>query len=309
MRFFRNRGILAFLLVVLLLVAGGRCGFSGGGDEEIRWDMVNVNQDIQGDAHVLSGSSSTVLIDTGHKRVAESVLLPYLRARQIGHIDAAIITHAHNDHYGGLMALLNDSSIEIGRIYMTRPSEAWVKREHWGVAAEELDAIEEKIRSRKIPMLPVQAFDAIRIGGDFYLRKMAAPTEGDLIALNVKPDINDLSLIAMLTNEKLKVLFTGDLNKSFSEYLLRQWKADVLKVDILKFPHHAMEGFASSDFIRATQAKVFLNPMPIQFLTDPRGERARQIAKDMNVQVYTNGQHGHVTVRLRGADYRIETER
>ncbi|MBW2712349.1 MAG: ComEC/Rec2 family competence protein, partial [Deltaproteobacteria bacterium] len=70
----------------------------------------------QGDAIVIQGRESAVLIDAGNSfstggSLGEVVVLPALRAMKVSHLDLLIATHADRDHQGGLAAVLRGVSV------------------------------------------------------------------------------------------------------------------------------------------------------------------------------------------------------
>ena len=77
----------------------------------LEWTMINVNEaEQQGDAHLIRiENGKNILIDTGTRLLAEKSLIPFLVQRGITSLDLVFISHAHQDHYGGLDALLDHS--------------------------------------------------------------------------------------------------------------------------------------------------------------------------------------------------------
>lgn len=276
----------------------------------VRWDMINVNQTIQGDDHLIRGPLGTVLIDAGHPREYDISLLPFLIKESVKHIDAIVITHPHIDHYGGLIKLIANKDISVGKIYLTEPSEELAKIEFgWGVDPAHLTNIKDNAALRNIPIVPVQDFQNFDFGSGYQLKKLHSPTEEILRTNNLRADINDLSLIAILTNGKVKALLTGDLNTPYSNHLLETSASNLYQADILKFPHHGMEGFATDAFIKNTKAKHFMTPMPKGYLQNPRADRFFKLAREMGAATHINGTQGHISVLFTEDSFTIQYQR
>jgi competence protein ComEC len=80
------------------------------------------------------GKDDHLGIDPGEEAVS-----PYLWSRRFQKLDVVALTHAHQDHVGGLTAVLNN--FRVGRL--------WIGRE---VNSMALKKLEELARSRKIPI-------------------------------------------------------------------------------------------------------------------------------------------------------------
>ena len=74
------------------------------------WTMINVDGD---DRIIRTKDGKAILIDTESSSIAESSLIPYIKACSIDKIHMVFISHPHSDHYGGLIPLLS-SDINIG---------------------------------------------------------------------------------------------------------------------------------------------------------------------------------------------------
>lgn len=274
---------------------------------ECRWDMINVNHDVQGDAHLISGPNHRILVDTGAAKYAKTVLLPYLLGHRVVELEAVIITHPHFDHYGGLAELIK-SPIKIKSIYMTPPSKSWGERETpWGVNRADIDNILRLAKELGVPVKPIGDFEKVDLGAGFVFEKVFWASENELREMGVGPDINELSLIARLRGKGFSALFTGDINQNLSGHLAKEIPGQ-LTCDILKFPHHGAEGFAKDEFIKLTKAKTFLVPVPKTLFESERCQRTHDLAKKMNASVYSNGQHGNVSIIIDKGKCEIITE-
>src|SRR5438045_4491822 len=116
----------------------------------LRVDFVAVGQ---GDAAlVTSPAGKTVLIDGGPREAGEG-LVAFLRGRGVGPVDLVLLTHRHEDHLGGLVAVLERLG---ARLFLDAPYP------HPTAAyAALLDVIER----RRIPVRQAEAGRTIDLGG------------------------------------------------------------------------------------------------------------------------------------------------
>jgi len=197
-----------FLLVSLVLLGCDLVEDRG----PFRWTMVNVNNNPQGDAHLIqTPDGKTVLIDTGYPSLAVADLVPYLASVNLTAIDTVIITHPHSDHYGGLVPLL-DHGIRIGEVYFNRPTEARCQSEPWGCSYADIVAIEERLKAASIPLKTVEPGKTFDFAGNTRIEVLYA------FNLDNSPvgqiDINDESLIILVQHQGHRFLFAGDLNQA-----------------------------------------------------------------------------------------------
>ena len=273
-------------------------------DNKLEWTAINVNSTgKQGDAHLISKGEKHFIIDTGQQYYVESTLIPFLLSKKIKVIDGILITHPHFDHYGGLYALIK-SNFTIKKIYMNMPTRKQMKREWWGGKYHDLEVIREAAKKKHIALLPVNKGDTYRFDKTSYFEVLYA-YDGIHTPVGVT-DINDMSVIAMLHDGKNKFLFTGDLNRKLGQYLGEHAKN--IKADILKFPHHGTEGFATNIFFKTVSPKVVIVPGPKYLWCSDRSKRARKLVEDNNYTAYINGFHGNITVTSDGEKYTISTE-
>ena len=109
-------------------------------------------------------------------------------------------------------------------------------------------------------------------------------------------DVNDTSLVLLLTNGGTRALFTGDLNAPLGRYLALNEPR--VHADVLKVPHHGTDGLAPNEFFDRVGAKVALVPSPRYLWLGERSRRAREYFAARKVEVYVNGIHGDVMVRI-----------
>ena len=184
-----------------------------------------------GDSALLYQGTTSILIDGGtpyQKSVLENAM------KYVGEkvIDIAILSHEHQDHYGGLIALMEEDKIKT--VYMTQVAFDTLK-ENNKVLCRFKDA------ERLILVNNVLRLDAYKK----WSLKLYPP---DLITDNK----NDHSLICLLQRGEIEFLFTGDAEQAEEESLLMEILKDtVVPVDYLKVPHHGSDTSSSESFLLA----------------------------------------------------------
>jgi competence protein ComEC len=252
---------------------------------------------------------ANILIDASDGADAEGTMLAGLQARNIHHLDFVVITHFHTDHYGRLLALLN-AGIRVEKVFVNVPDATIANRElPWGCDLTDVENVLAELRRRQIPYVTPKAGDRI------FETKQGDITAGiDVLCcydgLHTPigaTDVNDTSIVLKAFIGKTRALFTGDLNLSLGTYLAGS-NLD-LSADILKAPHHGIEGTVPNEFYDKVGAKAVLVPAPKNFWESPRSMRNRDYFAKHRVPVFVSGLHGDVTVTMRPDGYTVEKER
>ena len=204
-------------------------------------------------------------------------------------LDLVALTHAHQDHIGGLNAVLEN--FQVGGVWIGREvaSAALVKFE--GLARAKGISIEHEIRGKTF------AWDGVE--GQFFWPEIL-PTEIAPLAKN-----ND-SLVLRLRYGSRTLLLPSDAEKEAERAILSENAEAELRADVLKVGHHGSKNSTLPDFLEAVRPRVAIisagkenpyghpSPQLIQRLAEAR-VRILRTDRDGAIHVLTDGDRVEVT--------------
>jgi competence protein ComEC len=269
----------------------------------VEWIAIDVNStEGQADANLVRfARDKNYLIDAGD---ANGKLVSELRKQNVDTIEAVIISHAHRDHYSGIRALLN-SSIQLRRVFINIPARQVCDSEKpWGCDYAEVEELVRLLRERGVEVRSVKPGDVMFREGKISLEVLYA-YDGVNTPVG-KTDVNDMSLVMLLSNDDMRVLFTGDLNRNIGTYLAGTGDAR-LKAQFLKMPHHGASSLAPDSFFDWVDPRVVVVPAPAQLWRGERCKQARDWVERKRLALYVTGLSGNFAVSLEPGHYNIAT--
>jgi competence protein ComEC len=246
--------------------------------------MVHVNHDPQGDAHLIIDNQSVVMIDTGDPDQSLRYLVPYLIKLGISRIEHVFITHPHDDHFGGVIPLI-ENGITIEHLYFNElPSSV-----SYGDKADFQSTISAVKKSGTLTH---------DIGKGFFLNLPSSKLSVLYAPKSLKVDgklltINDYSLIIQWDAGGYRSLFTGDLGSISGTAIAR---SKYYKADILKVPHHGVSDIAPNQFFDTVSPKLNMFPSTLPLWTHERIAQSKAWTLQSGVFYCNNGLNG--TVKL-----------
>jgi len=154
---------------------------------------------------------------------AEKTLLPYLKSRGVGKIDALVVTHTDQDHMGDMLEVARQ--IPIQTIYVSKGSLTQPK-------------FQEQLKQLHGSIIVVNRGDHLPIF-ESYLEVLSPDGVGD--------GKNNDSIVLYGQFFQKRFLFTGDLEEAGEKQLLANYPK--LEVDVLKVGHHGSKGSSSDAFL------------------------------------------------------------
>ena len=187
----------------------------------------------QGDAILVRQGSSTLLVDTG----ADESVVTALARHGVWRLDAVLITHMHDDHYGGLGSLRGH--VLVGKMLVGE-----------GVSKNLPATVSDAVGLLGCEVEELRYGDCVRVG-DFNLRMVwpRVPTDGSENA-----DSIELALDYRSEEKSLTALLTGDAEKSETAEVLRF--GDVGNIDFLKVGHHGSKVSLDAEGAEALDPEV-----------------------------------------------------
>jgi competence protein ComEC len=185
----------------------------------------------QGMAVLVETGGRRLLYDTGpaHGQDSEAgsrVILPYLRSRGIGRLDAMVVSHLDTDHSGGALAILRSMPVDwVASSLMPDHAIARAARRHYACRRGE--------RWR----WGSTEFEWLHPGEELPARRGSAT--------------NARSCVLRIAAAAGTALLPGDLEAPQEAALLAAHAPETLRADVLLAPHHGSATSSTEAFLRA----------------------------------------------------------
>jgi competence protein ComEC len=230
----------------------------------------------QGDAILVQDAGRTMLVDAGPDPLSVRQALARSAVRRI---DALVLTHAHDDHTGGLAAL--PAIAEIG----------WV-----GISAyAEADSV-----GGRVPRA-LRAGDCWQVG-DTMVRVLWPPAESD-----TELKTNDTSVVLQVSRGDFTIVLTGDAEDAAQDGMLAD--GYLSDIDVLKVPHHGSSNGLSAEALGAWKPELALISVGEgNDFGHPSGATLEML-RGASVRVLRTDQSGDLAVLVGDRGYRVRCAR
>ncbi|MGV6809684.1 MAG: DNA internalization-related competence protein ComEC/Rec2 [bacterium] len=264
----------------------------------------------QGLASVVKTARHTFVYDVGFAftdgmNIGEQVLVPYLRAQGVRHLDQVMVSHLDNDHRGGLEALLakipaNTLMASEPLSDIKQPTQLCYAGQQWtwdGVLFEVLHP----------PKVSVTHHD--------LLNPTSAQTSSQAILFNAQlNDVqrrykkrNNRSCVLKVSNASHSLLLTADIEKRVESDLQRQ-QSDKLMSEVLLMPHHGSKTSSTNRFIKAVNPSLAVVSSGYRNRFRHPHEQVLQRYRRLNIPILNTADTGAVQLSFPADDRAIVVE-
>ena len=270
-------GVIAVLPLFLVVPAGPRFG-------EVRIAVLDVGQGL---AVVARTQHHALVYDAGPLFTAEAdsgsrIVVPYLRAAGIRRLNGIVVTHADNDHSGGIAAVLAavpldwmlsslpESSDLHQAAGVSKPCHAGQRWEWDGVRFELLHP-------------PLESYGVERMRA------------------------NDRSCVLRIETPAARVLLTGDIEARAERAMLGDPQA--LRADILVAPHHGSTTSSTQSFVAAVFPAITIFTVGYRNrFGHPRTEVVQRY-RDVGSRILRSDRDGAILLQIGADGIRLELQR
>ena len=235
----------------------------------------------QGLAVVVQSHRRTLLFDTGASyrsggSAAVQVILPFLRHRGVEFIDWLVVSHADNDHAGGVSAMI--SGIDIGQILTGEPLAGNASGATLCEAGRSWEA-------------------------DSVLFRILYPDA------NQARDGNNASCVLEISVGSQRLLLTGDIERDAEERLLRD--GSLRSASVLLIPHHGSLTSSTPAFVDRVRPQLAVASAGFGNRWGFPKNRVQKRWQGVGADVLDTATSGAVSIRLcaNGGIQRMQQER
>ena len=221
--------------------------------------------------------------------IGEDVVAPYLWNRSVRQVDVLVMSHAHDDHIGGLPALLADF----------HPRELWTGAVPDSPAWK---ALRERAAAAGVRVVPLAGPKRFAFGGA-AIEVLAPPPD----YVPAKEPRNNDSLVMRVCYGRHAFLLSGDVERQV-EWQMADAGA-LARCDVLKVPHHGSRTSTTEDLLNAVRPQVaVISAGADNSYGHPHAAVLERLAQH-GVQVLRTDRDGLVAIRSDGQRLTVDTGR
>ena len=189
----------------------------------------------QGDSTLVLCDGESMIIDGGPASASEFVYSFIRNTVKLEHMDYMILSHPHEDHVGGLSAVLNAVPVDL---ILTSIDE-------WG--SKKFASMKSLADAQGAPIIVPNEGDTLQLGGAPVTILHCWPEAGEYTSTN------DASIVVRIDYGETSFIITGDAEYT-SEYMMVDSQFP-LKADVLRIGHHGSYTSTTREFVEAVNPR------------------------------------------------------
>ena len=243
----------------------------------------------QAQSLLLTCGEDAILVDAGEYAAGGRVLAALSRAG-VKSLTAAILTHPHGDHYGGMRTVLE--KIPAAAFYTSAVPESQLP------TAQSYEKLLSTLSEQAIPAAYLFAGDTIPLGDATVT--VLSPDRGA-----TWENLNNYSLVLRVTYGNTAFLLMGDAEAEVEETLLAA-KTE-LAADVLVVGHHGSATSSSENFLKAVAPRYAILSVGEDNSYNLPNTGVLTRLKEQGTALYRTDLQGTVTVTSDGENLTITT--
>lgn len=201
------------------------------------------------------------------------------------YLDLLVMTHPQLDHFAGFLNVLE--RYDVGAFVSPgRRGETGAYRE-----------LADLLAAGRVPYVVLTEGDAIRAGDSELAAFGPSPQE------RLSGELNNSSLVLMLSSGDLRALYTADIGADVEQRLTRDYD---LRAHILKVPHHGSRFSSSEAFLAEVQPAVAMIEVGTNTYGHPTPAALERLAS-VKARVFRTDADGTVRAVFRGGTIELFT--
>ncbi|MBC8183716.1 DNA internalization-related competence protein ComEC/Rec2 [candidate division KSB1 bacterium] len=242
----------------------------------------------QGDAALVKfPDGKNMLIDAGPNLVGFDAglyfLLPYFKRNGINRINTVVLSHADNDHIGGMPILFRN--IKIDQLFDTGLY-------HSSQVCSTYRFLIDSLQMDHHIVNHVSQLNNYKNYGVYLLHPNMEFWK------KYKHDVNNSSVIVKVIYGKRSFLFTGDVEKEAEDVLVNY--ENLLKADVLKIPHHGSKTSSTLELLKLVNPKYAIISLGKNNKFKFPSPSVIQRLSDLNIPFIRTDKNGSVVFRTDG---------
>lgn len=268
---------------------------------------------------VQTPAGKNMLIDAGGwdnelesgQGAGSKVVVPYLRRLGVHSLDVLMITHSHEDHAGGVRAVVQAFPVALAIM----SPECLMDKAPAPIFGEDASGEKGKnnsqpdrlftqlLNARVTSIKTVGAGDSIELDPEVEMQILGPPRP---LLKGTNSDANNGSIVLFLRYGQQTFLLTGDIELEAQQWLLSSGAN--LKAHVLKVPHHGSQLLLKS-FIDKVQPSIALISVGSNNRFNLPSDKSVEMLNNNGTTIYRTDNNGAIILITDGKKLQVETGR